>query len=73
MAGNTVETVVSLLVPVGGEAADASKGVEELDHVVELVDDSEKAGSKINPCKLADGAGGPWRVLWEGEKEKAQK
>lgn len=58
MAGNTVETVVSLLVPVGGEAADASKGVEELDHVVELVDDSEKAGSKINPCKLADGAVG---------------
>jgi Predicted endonuclease distantly related to archaeal Holliday junction resolvase len=66
MAGNTVETVVSFLVPGVGEAGDGVKVADELDHVVELVDDSEKvaaedggkAASKINPCKLADGAGG---------------
>ncbi len=73
MAGNTVETVVSLLVPVGGEAADASKGVEELDHVVELVDDGEKAGSKINPCKLADGAVGAMACSLEHDGKAALK
>ncbi|MDD2749686.1 MAG: hypothetical protein PHX24_06340 [Acidithiobacillus sp.] len=64
MAGNTVETVASFLVPGVGEAGDGVKVADELDHVVELVDDSEKvaaedggkAASNINPCKLA-GAG----------------
>jgi hypothetical protein len=70
IAGNTVETVVSLLVPVGGEAADAGKAAEELDEITLMVDDgttdAEKTG-QISLCLIPGAAGAMDCVPGDGE------